>query len=61
MSSDPSKQPPTVPNDFDDEGVDLALVRYSLSLSPTERLKSVENFMKTMATVRKPATAPPRK
>lgn len=37
---------------FDENGVDLTLIRYSLSLSPTERLKSVENFMNAMATVR---------
>jgi len=42
--------------DFDENGVDLSLVRYSLSLTPTERLKAVENFMNAMASVR---TAPP--
>jgi hypothetical protein len=42
--------------DYDENGVDLSLVRYSLSLTPTERLKAVENFMNAMASVR---TAPP--
>ena len=28
-----------------------ALVRYSLSLTPTQRLKAVENFMNAMASV----------
>jgi hypothetical protein len=43
-------------SDFDENGVDLSLVRYSLSLTPTQRLKAVENFMNAMASVR---TAPP--
>ena len=43
-------------SDFDENGVDLSLVRYSLSLTPTQRLKAVENFMNAMAGVR---TAPP--
>ena len=38
---------------YDDNGVDLSLVRYTLSLTPTERLKAVENFMNAMATVRR--------
>lgn len=38
--------------DYDENGVDLSLVRYSLSLTPTQRLKAVENFMNAMATVR---------
>ena len=38
--------------DFDENGVDLSLVRYSLSLTPTERLKAIENFMNAMASVR---------
>jgi hypothetical protein len=42
--------------DYDENGVDLSLVRYSLSLTPTQRLKAVENFMNAMASVR---TAPP--
>ena len=41
--------------DCDDNGVDLTLVRYTLSLTPTERLKAVENFMNVMSTVRTPA------
>lgn len=46
--------------DFDENGVDLTLVRYSLALSPTERLKSLENFMNAMTTVRRPDREPPR-
>lgn len=42
--------------DYDENGVDLSLVRYSLSLTPTQRLKAVENFMNAMASVR---IAPP--
>lgn len=38
--------------DYDENGVDLSLVRYSLSLTPTQRLKAVENFMNAMASVR---------
>jgi len=34
----------------------LSLVRYSLSLTPTQRLKAVENFMNAMASVRTVAT-----
>ncbi len=41
---------------YDENGVDLSLVRYSLSLTPTQRLKAVENFMNAMASVR---PAPP--
>jgi hypothetical protein len=35
--------------DHDENGVDLTLIRHSLSLTPTERLKAVENFMNAMA------------
>lgn len=38
--------------DYDENGVDLTLVHYSLSLTPTQRLKAVENFMNAMASVR---------
>jgi hypothetical protein len=38
--------------DYDENGVDLTLVRYTLSLTPSERLKAVENFMNAMASVR---------
>jgi hypothetical protein len=37
---------------FDEQGVDLTLVRYTLGLTPTERLKALENFMNAMASVR---------
>jgi hypothetical protein len=59
MSSEDSQPRPrdADASDFDENGVDLTLVRYSLRLTPTERLKAVENFMKTMATVRRPAAA----
>lgn len=45
-------------SDFDENGVDLTLVRFSLGLTPTERLKSVENFMNAMSTVRRPSQRP---
>jgi hypothetical protein len=43
-----------VAQDVDANGVDLTLVRYTLSLTPTERLKALENFMNAMTTVRRP-------
>src|SRR5688500_11108859 len=42
--------------DYAESGVDFSLVRYSLSLTPTQRLKAVENFMNALASVR---AAPP--
>ena len=42
--------------DYDANGVDLSLVRYTLSLTPTQRLKALENFMNAMTSVR---PAPP--
>ncbi len=44
---------------LDENGVDLTLVRYSLSLTPTERLQAAENFMRVMSTVRRPSSEPP--
>ena len=44
--------------DYDENGVDLSLVRYSLSLTPTQRLKAVENFMNAMASVRSAGPLP---
>lgn len=38
---------------FDDNGVDLSLIRYSLSLTANERLRSVENFMNALTTIRR--------
>jgi len=38
--------------DVDENGVDLTLVRYTLSLTPTQRLRAVEKFMNALATVR---------
>ncbi|HEV8247423.1 MAG TPA: hypothetical protein VGP93_16710 [Polyangiaceae bacterium] len=40
---------------YDDHGVDLTLVRYTLGLTPTERLKAVENYMNAIASVRRKA------
>ena len=37
---------------YDENGVDLSLVRYTLKLTPTERLKAIENFMNAMASVK---------
>jgi hypothetical protein len=61
MAAPSSSSPPVVATDaaqpdYDENGVDLSLVRYSLSLTPTQRLKALENFMNAMASVR---TAPP--
>lgn len=36
----------------DDSGVDRTLIRYTLSLTPTERLRNLENAMNTLASVR---------
>jgi len=41
------------PAEYDENGVDLSLVRYSLSLTPTQRLKAIENFMNAMTSVRR--------
>ncbi|HVJ18759.1 MAG TPA: hypothetical protein VM686_25230 [Polyangiaceae bacterium] len=46
---------------YDENGVDLTLVRYTLSLSPTQRLKAVENYMKAMASVKPISRAPQAK
>lgn len=35
----------------DENGVDLTLIRASLALTPTERLKSLENALNVLATV----------
>ncbi len=43
--------------EYDENGVELSLIRYSLALTPTERLKAVENFMNAMASVR-PVSSP---
>jgi hypothetical protein len=48
----------TAKPDYDENGVDLSLVRYSLSLTPTQRLKAVENFMNAMASVRTASSLP---
>jgi hypothetical protein len=63
MTAPPSTSPQAIAAtevampDYDENGVDLTLVRYSLSLTPTQRLKAVENFMNAMASVR--AVPPP--
>ena len=43
---------PSSTPDYDENGVDLTLVRHTLSLSPSQRLKAVENYMKAMASVK---------
>ena len=58
-SSSPAGESSSAESVYDENGVDLALVRYTLSLSPTERLKGVENYMKAMASV-KPVFRAPR-
>lgn len=39
---------------FDENGVDLTLVRHTLRLTPTERLLVLQKFMNVLATVRRP-------
>ncbi len=51
LASGAASDSPSEPQ-FDENGVDLTLVRYTLSLTPTERLKAVENFMRAMASVK---------
>lgn len=48
VDSPPGERKPAV----DENGVDLTLVRYTLSLTPTQRLLAVEGFMNALATVR---------
>lgn len=36
----------------DDSGVDLSLIRWMLSLSPTERLASLQGFVDSVAALR---------
>lgn len=38
---------------YDENGVDRSLIRYSLSLSPTERVRAVEETLNALATVRR--------
>jgi len=54
-TADPDLREP----EYDENGVDLSLVRYSLSLTPTQRLQAVENFMNAMASVRPAPSLPP--
>jgi hypothetical protein len=37
---------------YDENGVDLTLVRYTLGLSPTARLVTLEKFMNALASAR---------
>jgi len=48
----PPASAPTEAEQVDANGVDLTLVRHTLSLSPTERLKAVENYLNAVSTVR---------
>jgi FMN-dependent NADH-azoreductase len=43
---------------YDDNGVDRSLIRWSLSLSPTQRVMAVEESLNALATVRR--IDPPR-
>ena len=43
---------------YDDNGVDRTLVRESLTLTPTERLARLDDFLETLATVRRVEHAP---
>ncbi len=38
---------------YDEDGVDRSLIRFCLSLTPTERVKSVEETLNALATVRR--------
>jgi hypothetical protein len=42
---------PTQP-DYDENGVDLSLIRWMLSLSPAERLRVAEEFVNSILAVR---------
>jgi len=47
MDEQPPGSPPGTPPrpDTNEEGVDITLIRWSLSLSPLERLRVLESFM----------------
>jgi hypothetical protein len=47
----PSRDCPEGEPAVDENGVDLTLVRYTLNLTPSERLLTVEKFMNALATV----------
>jgi hypothetical protein len=38
---------------YDEDGVDRSLIRWSLSLTPTERVMAVEETLNALATVRR--------
>ena len=43
---------------YDDNGVDRTLVRESLALTPTQRLARLDDFLDTVATIRRVEHAP---
>lgn len=42
---------------YDENGVDRSLIRWSLSLTPTERVRSVEETLNALATLRRVGSA----
>jgi len=45
-------QPPLAPPVRSEDGVDLTLIRWFLSLTPAERLESLENFVNGVLMIR---------
>jgi len=41
--------PPTVESAYDENGVDVSLVRWMLSLTPAERLQTLQSFVDLVA------------
>ncbi len=52
----PTNDRPLAPDESspvtDDQGVDLTLIRHTLRMTPTERLRALESYMNTFATAR---------
>jgi hypothetical protein len=48
---EPEEQPP--PTDYSDDGVDLSLIRWMLSLTPAERLQYLQNHVNEILAIRR--------
>lgn len=52
VENDEAPAPAPEENPYDENGVDLSLVRWMLSLSPTERLEAVQSSIDLIMSVR---------
>jgi hypothetical protein len=50
-SASPSVTPPPPPHDDEDDGVDVSLIRWTLSLTPSERLAVAQGFVDSVHAV----------